>query len=198
MRQAKTVAMFNGGGFSHIGGGVGVVTRNLLDEWEGRPEVFPVDVIDTRGQGGAVGGMVAFLRAISRLVGLRARGRLGLVHVHMAERGSVVRKCSLALLGRLLGVPTVFHLHGAQFQEFVEGLPNIGKRAIRFSLNSAPYVIVLGETWRRYLVADLGVAPEKIRVIYNGVPSPNCPAKLPSASEVARILFLGRLGDRKG
>jgi glycosyltransferase involved in cell wall biosynthesis len=142
---------------------------------------------------------LSFLHAIGLLFYLGATGRLGIVHLHMNSYGSALRKGILGLLGNMVRAPVIVHLHGADFRDFYIGLPRPLRKAIRFVLNRARNVVVLGDAWRDFLVVDVGVEPQKISVIRNGVRQPE--HVRPTASppdQAVQITFLGRLGDRKG
>ena len=193
------VTMFAGGGVAHTSGGVGTFIRYLEDEWATRAGGPQVRVIDTRGKGGKASMAWHFLAALSSLLGLGAIGRIDLLHIHMSAYGSALRKGVLAVLGSMLGIPVIVHMHGSNFGEFFSKLPGPGRRALRFALNRAQHIIVLGKGWRDFLIAEAGVAPQKIVVIFNGVPGPrniNQPAS--GSGNAARIVFLGQLGERKG
>jgi len=193
------VTMFAGGGIKPTSGGVGTFILYLMNEWTTEPDAPKVRVIDTRGQGGKASMAVAFPKAVGLVAYLGATGRLGVMHIHMNSYGSTLRKGIICLLGRLLRAPGILHLHGSDFKEFFFGLSGLPRRAVRFVLNSAHEVIVLSESWREFLVADIGVDPRKISVILNGVRGPaqtDKPASQPGAP--ARIVFLGRIGERKG
>jgi glycosyltransferase involved in cell wall biosynthesis len=197
--KSRRIVIFAGGGIEHTSGGVGTLILNLLDCWGGQPGGHEVEVIDTRGAGGVGSGVAHFTRALWRLGWLAGTSRLALVHVHMTTRGSAVRKCCLVLLGRSFGVPAITHLHGADFQEFFVRVPAPFRRAIRLALNSSRHVIVLGEGWREFLIDEVGVSAKKIRVVYNGVPARvGFPDVARDPGQPVKILFLGRLGDRKG
>ncbi|MDR3534449.1 MAG: WecB/TagA/CpsF family glycosyltransferase [Rhodopila sp.] len=199
MAGRKVVLMFAGGGVAHTSGGVGTLIRYLQDEWANEPDAPPVRVIDTRGQGGMDSMVHSFLKGLCLLLYLGSTGRIGIVHAHMTTRGSAVRKSILGLLANLLGIPVIMHLHGADFREFYDGLPRPFRKGIRFALNHARFVVVLGGGWREFLVSDMGIAPDKIAVILNGVPLPVDKDKVEKQpDEAIRIAFLGRLGERKG
>ncbi|MFD1045638.1 hypothetical protein ACFQ1S_08675 [Kibdelosporangium lantanae] len=55
--------------------------------------------------------------------------RVDVVHAHMSERGSVIRKGVVVLLARAFRVPVVVHCHGAEFVEWFQGLPTPVQRA---------------------------------------------------------------------
>jgi glycosyltransferase involved in cell wall biosynthesis len=193
------VTMFAGGGVAHTSGGVGTLILYLMDEWANGPDAPRVRVIDTRGQGGKVGLVLHFLKAIWLLLYLAVTGRLGVVHVHMCVYGSALRKSILCLLCSLLGAPIIAHLHGADFLEFYGRLPRVCQKVIRFVLNRARSIIVLGDGWRQFLACEVGVEQQKIAVILNGVRGPAQPARTESQlGKPLQIVFLGRLGERKG
>ena len=195
--------MLAGGGIAHTSGGVGTLMRYLMDEWAKQPDAPSVRVIDTRGQGGVAGGATSFLRALAMVFWLGATRRMALAHAHMTTRGSTVRKCLLCSLAGLLGVPVVVHMHGADFLPFYRRLRPAWQAMVRAVLRRAQRVIVLGAAWRDFLVDEVGVSPDRVAIVLNGVPCPDT-SRLAARRAAApadrplRIAFLGRLGERKG
>jgi glycosyltransferase involved in cell wall biosynthesis len=100
-------------------------------------------------------------------------------------------------LGGALGVPVILHLAGADIDTQFEHCPRFVKVLLRRTLNRARFVIVLGRYWRDLLVDRVGVSPDRVVVIPNGVPEPQ-PAERHGRDGPCRILSLGRLGARKG
>ena len=190
------VLVLAGGGLGHVSGGVGTLMAYLMAAWAARPDGPDVQVVDTRGEGGRGAGAVGFLGVLARVAWLCAAARVDLVHAHMTTRGSVVRKLVLCGLARGLGVACVVHMHGADFEAFYRGLHPVARGTIGRVLRSASRVIVLGEAWRDFLVGGVGLAPGRVAVVLNGVTRP--PARPVRRDGPARILFLGRIGDRKG
>ncbi|HTI84961.1 MAG TPA: glycosyltransferase family 4 protein [Acetobacteraceae bacterium] len=194
----RLVVMFAGGGVTHTSGGVGTFIRYLIDDWAAKPDAPRIKVIDTKGEGKAVMAL-HLLKAIVFLLSWGIIGRIDLLHVHMSAYGSVVRKGVLILIGRLLGIPVIVHMHGSNFHKFYTGLPSSCQKLLKFILNLAQYVIVLGDNWRDSLINVVHIAPQKIVVIFNGVPLPTRP-KMPGTSrgDGIRMVFLGHIGERKG
>jgi glycosyltransferase involved in cell wall biosynthesis len=195
--MAKQLLVLAGGGTQHVSGGVGTMMLYLMDEWARRGETRRVQVLDTRGAGGALSGAYRFLAALLGMTVLRAAGRVDLVHAHMTTRGSVLRKGILCSLAWLIGLPVVVHMHGADFFEFYEARPVAQRRLIGWALRRARHVVVLGESWRRFLIDRVGLDAGRVSVVLNGVAAP---PKRPARRHEGptRILFLGRIGDRKG
>ncbi len=184
------VLMLTGGGISNRSGGVGTMMAALQEEWGSG---VTTQVIDTRGTGGVLAGAACFAWALARFLFAR---RVDVVHLHMTTRGSVARKCVLLLLSRVLRRPVILHMHGADFFAFHDQLPLILRRPLAAILRLASHVVVLGEGWRQGLMARTGLAAAQVSVIRNGVSAPHAGGRGSGAR--VHLLFLGRLGERKG
>lgn len=136
--------------------------------------------------------LAVFGRAAWQL--LTACGGRPLVHVHAASRASFYRKSLLLAIARWRGCATIFHLHGAEFQQFAqhESGPLL-RWWIRHTLERSSAVIALSDTWAAFL---RDYAPRAtVTVVPNSVP---LPALDGPAEQPGRILFLGRAERRKG
>jgi glycosyltransferase involved in cell wall biosynthesis len=103
----------------------------------------------------------------------------------------------ITALAGVLRVPTLIHLHGAQFDLFYRGLSRPGRAAARWMFGRASRVIVLGASWRDFVVSEIGVPSGRVQIIYNGVPAPSVGA-VRRTGNFCQVVFLGRLGARKG
>lgn len=172
-------------------GGIGVMAGYLASTSSNRTHVTFVD------SGGSPGTKVGRLRAAAAAVRrCLARETGPTVYVlSVASNGSAWRKTVLSLLLRLRGKPYVLHLHGAGFVTFYRGLPGVLKRVVRSMFTSAAGVMVLGQVWADFVRSDLGVAPDRVRIVANAVPGPQ---RLPDRTGPVNVLFAGRVGSRKG
>lgn len=125
---------------------------------------------------------------------LLARPALAHVHTH-SWRGFWVR-AHLTRAARRLGVPTILHVHGAEFHRFYGEARPIDQRAILAELRANAAVVVLSERWRAWF-ADIGVEEERLVVLRNCVFLPEARGEVPVAERM-RVLFLGRIERRKG
>ena len=125
-----------------------------------------------------------------------AAGEVAIAHINVAPRGSTFRKMAFAAVARASGVPVLLHLHGSGYDRFFEKCPSPGPSLIRRFFDRADRVAVLGDHWRSFASADLGVPEQKLLTVENGVPEPPSVA-LPNNSE-AHLVFAGQLGSRKG
>jgi len=197
--RRRLVMMFAGCGLTHFSGGVGTFIRYLTDEWATKPCAPRIRVVDTRGEGGKASMALHLLKAVGLLLWLGSSRRIDLLHIHMSAYGSALRKGVLVLIGDLLGIPVIVHMHGSNFYKFYADLPMLCRKALRLVLNKARHVIVLGDNWRDFLISDLGIASQKIDIIVNGVPGPAVTGRPVSPhGNPVRIVFLGQIGERKG
>ncbi len=195
-RSEKHVLVFAGGGLSPVSGGVGTLLRYLIAAWALDSGNLAVRVIDTRGAGGPVPAAMRFVAGGAALVWSRVTGRAACAHIHMTTRGSAWRKSLLCALSRLVGLPTVLHLHGADFFDFHAGLPRPARFVLRACIARAECVVVIGTAWRDRLVDELAVPLHRTRIVRNGVPA--VPPVIRGGDGRAQLLFLGRIGARKG
>lgn len=117
-----------------------------------------------------------------------------IVHVHMAERGSVYRKNLVICLAKLFGCKVVIHMHGAEFETWYRGLKPKKQHGIRRILNKADKVLILGKYWENF-VCGLVDDEKKVCVVHNAVA---VPAENQYNPDADKLLFLGVVGQRKG
>ena len=136
-----------------------------------------------------------FASSLLKIVFYGGFSKLGLVHIHMASRGSYTRKSTIIRVAHFFGAKTILHLHGAEFQTFFnKECSESKKQHIRDTFNMADKIIVLSSQWLKWvntIVSD----KNKSCVVYNAVPEITLPDK---KAKQPIILFLGRLGHRKG
>jgi glycosyltransferase involved in cell wall biosynthesis len=128
--------------------------------------------------------LVALVR--SRAV---ARRRSVVIHVHVADGGSLVREGGLVRLAHRMGLPTVATVHASVLPDVVA---HDGDR-LRSVLERADAVHALGDRSAR-LLATVTDRPESIRVIPNWV---DLPPDDPAPGDVGEVVvFAGLVGRR--
>ena len=89
----------------------------------------------------------------------------------------------------------VIHQHSADFDHFFQQeVDGQQRKEIKYIFEIADAVLALSDTWADFF-RTLVSAPEKVLVLPNAVA---CPVENKSDYSDHRILFLGRLGERKG
>ncbi len=179
-------------------GGMGGIDR-LMDEIRRRSGAAAPDLdvkfLTTRGQGHILLSPLHCAAAALALIWYRlTRGRC-LCHVNLASMGSTLRKLFLTGLATRLGHATVIHLHGALFHEYHRGVGAFQRAQIDRMFRDAARVIVLGSVWRNFVAETFRLPEARILVLPNASAArpPRAPEAVPP-----EILFLGRLGERKG
>ena len=135
-------------------------------------------------------------KALLRLIGLLLTRRVSLVHCHSAMKRSFWRKSMFALISRLAAVPVVFHLHGSEMKEFVDEHSALVQSLISWILAKQSVIIVLSESWLRYVKS---ISPgANVKIIPNYVVMPEPSFINDYRDNEMEILFLGYVGKRKG
>jgi glycosyltransferase involved in cell wall biosynthesis len=181
------------GGLEH-GGGIGRVVGYFLAAWRSITDAPGYTVIDSRGAGHVA--LSPFHLAICLFRIAAHVRRHPIVHIHVAGRGSTLRKLVVAAWCRSLGLDIVLHLHDYNYRRYLLDQPHWLRHLIQAMFQSARRVLVLGRSDAELIETLLGVPRDRIVVMHNAVPKPTTtPAE---DSDPLHILFLGRLSERKG
>lgn len=157
---------------------------------------YSIQYLTTHCDGTSAEKILILMKALATYVSLLFSGRIGLMHVHMSSRASFWRKCLFVLPAFSLRVPTIIHLHGSEFAIFYEKECGwLSKRFVRRVFNSASRIVVLSSAWEGW-VRGMCTNP-RVEAVYNPVLVPE-QASPWSARADGEVLFLGRLGKRKG
>jgi glycosyltransferase involved in cell wall biosynthesis len=173
-------------------GGIATFVNTMRDTplWE----EWHVRHIATHCDGTRLTRLAVFVSGFVRFVLELTLRRPDVVHIHTSERGSFIRKGLLVWISTQFQVPTLLHMHGGAFHEYLDGSAPPVQRFIRATLQRADVVIALGKTWAQRL---RDAAPDAhIEIVPNAI-RPN-PAVDQAAADEVQVVFLGRLCDRKG
>ncbi|MCI8946340.1 MAG: glycosyltransferase family 4 protein [Lachnospiraceae bacterium] len=118
-----------------------------------------------------------------------------ILHVHMSADNSFYRKAMFIRRAHQKKKKIIIHMHGSTFDQFyLERCDERQKSGVWHIFAMADCVLALSEAWQ-YFLAKHVCSHDKIQVLYNAV-------KLPDPYEknytCRNILFLGKLGQRKG
>lgn len=117
-----------------------------------------------------------------------------IVHMHMSERGSFIRKNIILKICKLFRKKVVVHMHGAEFKEYYDSKNKRYQDKIKKFFKSSDRIIVLGESWNNYI--------KSIDKNINTIVMPNFVGLRKEEVELKHneinILFLAVLIKRKG
>lgn len=174
-----------------VKGGMVSVVKNYLNykDWE------DVDIryIPTHINANKYVLVLYFMWAYIKILCLALIGKVDIVHLHTAERGSFFRKAFLVQTFNILGIKTVMHHNAAEFELFYTSLSERRKKYVRHILELTDLNIVLGEEFAQLLRNKASKA--KVKVLYNAV---GTYSYNPYNKDARNILFLGVLCERKG
>lgn len=174
-----------------VKGGMVSVVKNYLgyNNWG----QYQIHYVPTHTEKNKIVVAVYFAFAYLRIVFLCCTKRISIAHLHTAERGSFFRKSILVRTLRKFGIKTILHHHAAEFEEFYAGLSQKKKDYVNRTLELADINIVLS---KRLIGMISDKAPNaRVEVLYNAVPTYET---IPRKLDARNVLFLGRLGKRKG
>lgn len=196
MSQRRTV--FLACPYGQVGGGMGSIMAYLASLEQDPSGRFDLRPLETRGGLHIAASPLFLLAAVGRVLLEGARGRLAVVHVNLAERGSFYRKAAILAAAKLAGGRVLLHLHAAQIVQFHAAMNGLGRRLMRWTFQSADHVVVLGDVWRQWVSETFDVRPGRISVVYNGVPATPLAQRTAPQDGRFRLLFVGNLLERKG
>jgi glycosyltransferase involved in cell wall biosynthesis len=149
--------------------------------------------ITTHDDVSSISKILIFVRAIfSLLTKVRKRP---ILHIHVSSGASLIRKAILIKIGNAFGCKTIFHLHGSEFREFYSGSSPLIQKVVRNALDSSSVIIVLSQSWKQFIASIC--QNSNIYVINNFVRGIDVDESVKNR-EIVTLLFMGRLGTRKG
>lgn len=175
------------------GGGVATYVNSLIEEL---PNEFKVKRIVTVQDTDILSRIFTYMTALFKIFIEIITGRKAKVaHIHMASGGSFLRKALIIRILKFFHVPVILHLHGAMFHLFYKEQTEKKRKRIRETFLMSDKVIVLTHSWKAWYMDT--IEKKTPLVVYNGVEDFRT-SKDQLSKRKNDILFLGRLGERKG
>ncbi len=196
MKHQKQVVMI--GPSLNEKGGMGSVQKLICNT---SSEPFKITHISTwnveKGQTSKWYKIQVFTMAFFTFLGYLLQGKVDLVHLHISERGSIIRKGMIALVCIATGKPFILHAHGCEFHIFYDNLPKLAQQLISSIFRRANYLIALSESWKQYYVETCGLSAKQVLILKNPVELPTLSKKAPRSQKL-KLAFLGKINERKG
>lgn len=187
-RVAKKVLSL-GAPYKNYKGGIGAVIAVYHKHFK------PFKFIASYSYGNILHILGRYVVSIFQLLGTLITDReIKIVHIHSASRGSFLRKSFIFFISKTFGKKVVFHVHGAEFHLFYERSPF--KRYIKYIINNADLVICLSKEWETYFSTNFKC--RKLEILFNVIEEPPVHELDPNRDSRLHLLFLGRVGYRKG
>ena len=118
-------------------------------------------------------------------------------HIHVASRGSTIRKSYYVKAAKSWKKKVVLHIHGAQYLKFYDEINDKKKKQVVDMLKNADKVVALSNDWKQKFDTIFGLT--NCVVIENGINMVKLAPAITSIEQNQKtFLVLGRLGQRKG
>lgn len=173
-------------------GGMWTVAENFINSEEYNKSV-KLTYIATSTGGSKVRRILKMIQGYIQIVFCLIFKKIDIVHIHMAEKGSVYRKGFVIKIAKLFHKKVVVQLHAGPIMAWYATLSEKQKRSVRTIFNLPDKMLVLGEYWKNQL-KNL-ILEEKIEVLYNGA---ECPPVNPYNLNGDIILYMGLIKRTKG
>lgn len=178
-------------------GGIDRIMASLKNELgrQARADIR-VRFLPTRGEGHVSVSALYLAVFCAQMHADRLRSKIDVVHINLSSHGSTYRKLIIATYARILGIPYVLHLHGSEYRTFWSQENTFFNRRIREMFNRASRIVVLGRSWQDFVVSRVPEAEKRVVIVANAAAAPAFPWT--GGGDRVHILFLGRIGKRKG
>lgn len=105
-----------------------------------------------------------------KVIKILASKKIDIVHIHMAEKGSVYRKGVVICLAKLFGAKVIVQMHAGPILAWYEKLSKKKQVMVAKIFSSADRMLVLGEYWKKQMATIIHA--DKIEILYNGAECP--------------------------
>ena len=190
--NAKSIfskVLFIGIDYHHPRGGVAAV-EYVYSQW-----IHPFKFVATTVAGNKMVKLLVFFRAVFLFVWKLLWDRqIRIIHVHGASDASFWRKRIFILIAKAFKKRIIYHCHGAEFKRFASQ----HHHAVQSLLKKCNSIIALSDSWKEWFQNTFDC--KNVIVIKNIIPEPKMEkgSKYQDKPDLCTLLFLGRLGKRKG
>ena len=173
-------------------GGMWTVAENFINSKEYN-QAINLTYIATSTGGSVVRRILKMLQGYVLIIKHLLFSKIDIVHIHMAEKGSVFRKAIVIMFGKLFHKRVIVQMHAGPIVSWYSSCRSLTQFLVRKIFNSPDVMLVLGEYWKKQLTE---LVPEKkIKVLYNGA---ECPSKNLYNVQGKGIVYLGLIKKTKG
>lgn len=175
-------------------GGIATVEKLTLKH---APSEVNIQHITTHDEGSGFHRVKVFLKGLLLLVWTLLSGNTDIVHIHLSDGGSAVRKAFVAKIALMFRKPVIMHAHGAEFDKKYSKFSPRMQQILSGIFRQCDSFIVLSKTWKDYYAENLGLDEKRITILPNPT---ELPFVVPNRNNTSKVKFgfFGRVGARKG
>jgi glycosyltransferase involved in cell wall biosynthesis len=175
-------------------GGIVTVEKLILKY---APSAVKIDHIATYENKSTLNKLTIFARSLLVLPWYLLTTKPDLIHIHISDWGSVLRKAIIIQICLLFRIPILVHAHGPEFHLTYQALPRAAQKYLGWLFQHCTGSIVLSKSWQDFYIENLGLQPEKVFILPNPV---ELPLQIPDRTNKQKItiVFTGKISQRKG
>lgn len=173
-------------------GGMWTVAENYLKD-ESFCEKTNLMYVATSTNGSVLKRLMFMIMGYLKILYILKTKDVDIVHVHMAEKGSVYRKGSIIKMAKFFHHKTIIHMHAGPFRAWYNIQSEKKQKKIIKILGNGDKILVLGKYWENQM-SEI-ISPEKLEVLYNGV---EVPENNPFNVDGQNIIYMGVMKKEKG
>jgi glycosyltransferase involved in cell wall biosynthesis len=176
-------------------GGISNVVNNWMETGIGEmTQLHYISTVGVSGSGQYILKIATAIKAYFNFI-VRSRHCKDIVHIHMSSYMSFFRKWIIFKYSKWKNLKTIIHIHGSEFELFFSNSNKFIQKLIIGTFDTANAVIVLSNSWKEF-VQNISIN-SNIYILYNGSSLEKFSGKKEYSNKVI-VLFMGRLGKRKG
>lgn len=175
-------------------GGIATVENLILKH---APKEVSIQHITTHDEGSSYHRITVFLKGLFLFLWTLLSGNTDIVHIHISDGGSVLRKGCIAKIALVFRKPVIIHAHGAEFDKKYSKYPLWMQRILSGIFRQCDSFVVLSKTWKDYYAENLGLDEQRIIILPNPTELPFVVPNRNNATKI-KLGFFGRVGSRKG
>lgn len=173
-------------------GGMWTVAETYIKSIEFNAEVN-LYYVATSTCGSAIKRLLKMFQGYIRIFFILMLKNVNIVHVHMAEKGSVYRKGFVVKIAKMFRKKVIVQMHAGPIMNWYDSITANQQKKVKKIFNSPDKVLVLGDYWRDQLTRL--IPKEKIDVLYNGAECSNFNSY---NNDGNIILYMGLIKKTKG
>lgn len=141
--------------------------------------------------------IVFYMKFILRLFKTLLRDKeIEIVHIHGAAKGSVFRKYIVFNIAkRIFDKKVIFHSHASEMEIFLKNSPKAVRWMCADFFGGVDLIVCLSKSWKQFYVNNFTC--KRVEILENIVSEPKLIIDK-TMSRPIKLLFLGRVGARKG
>lgn len=179
-------------------GGMGSVQQHIVNHIQPYADLKHISTWDgSNGVPSMQKKVSVFTQAVLSFLWTLLTEHVDVVHLHISERGSIVRSFVLMLLAKIFRKPVLLHAHGCEFHVFHDELPPFLKKVVNWGIQNS-FLISLSDSWYDWYEKHCGMKPSQGFALKNPVEFPQNIERQTVGAQGMEFLFLGKLDQRKG